>query len=164
MKTKEMTTLHLRKSGDRSPLRAFLLIPFVLGCFALPPHARAVCQEGCLTNGNTVLGDDALLNKTGTDNNAIGFQALLSNTTGSFNTAIGAFALQDNTTGTTTTAIGAFALQDNTTGIRNTAIGSALTSNVNRRWEYSHRIRRTRQQHQTTPRATTTSTSAVRGQ
>jgi len=111
-------------------LRAFLLIPFVLGCFALPPHARAVCQEGCLTNGNTVLGDDALLNNTGTDNTAIGFQALLSNTTGSFNTAIGAFALQDNTTGTTNTAIGAFALQDNTTGIRNTAIGSALTSNV----------------------------------
>src|SRR5712692_7447827 len=147
MKTKEMTTLHLRKSGDRSPLRAFLLIPFVLGCFALPPHARAVCQEGCLTNDNTVLGDNALVNNTGADNTAIGFQALLSNTTGSFNTAIGAFALQDNTT-----------------GIRNTAIGSALTSNVNRRWEYSHRIRRTRQQHQTTPRATTTSTSAVRGQ
>ena len=41
-----------------------VLIALTLGCFGLSPQARAVCQEGCLTNNNTVLGDDALLNNT----------------------------------------------------------------------------------------------------
>jgi hypothetical protein len=60
-----------------------LVIPLVLGCFALLPQARATCQEGCLTNSNTVLGDDALLsNTTGGDNTATGFETLFSNTTG----------------------------------------------------------------------------------
>src|SRR5437867_11471773 len=45
-----------------------VLIALTLVSFALSPQARAVCQEGCLTNNNTVLGDDALLNNTGTDN------------------------------------------------------------------------------------------------
>src|SRR2546421_8022740 len=58
------TTLRLRNSVNRSHVRlAFLLIP--LACFALSTRARAVCNEGCLTNNNTVLGDDALLNNTG---------------------------------------------------------------------------------------------------
>ena len=61
---------------------------FALVCFALSPQARAACQEGCLTNDNTVLGDDALVNNnTGTDDTAIGFNALISNTTGFSNTA-----------------------------------------------------------------------------
>ena len=59
-----------------------ILALFALACLALAPQARAVCQEGCLTNENTVLGDDTLLNNTGTDNTAIGFAALISNTTG----------------------------------------------------------------------------------
>src|SRR4029434_4438792 len=43
IKTKTMTTLHLRQSIGRSPLRlGFLLIPLTLGCFALSPLARAV--------------------------------------------------------------------------------------------------------------------------
>jgi hypothetical protein len=42
-----------------------ILIALALGCFGLSPQARAACQEGCLTNGNTVLGDAALLNNTG---------------------------------------------------------------------------------------------------
>src|SRR5260370_22675582 len=41
------TTLPLRNLMNRSPLRPFLLIPFVLACFALSPQARAVCEEGC---------------------------------------------------------------------------------------------------------------------
>ena len=59
---------------NRSPSCTFVLIPFVLTCFALSPHAGAVCQEGCDTsNGNTFLGDDALiLNTTGTGNTASG--------------------------------------------------------------------------------------------
>ena len=56
---------------------ALLLIPLALACFALSPQARAVCKEGCLTNANTVLGDDALiLNTTGFQNTAFGSQAL----------------------------------------------------------------------------------------
>ena len=85
-----------------------VLIALTLGCFGLSPQARAVCQEGCLTNDNTVLGDDALLNNTtGIDNTAIGFNALFSNTTGCGNTAIGVDALCSNTTGVGNTATGA---------------------------------------------------------
>ena len=70
-------------SMNRSSLQSgFLLMAVALAWFGLSPQARAVCQEGCLTNDNTVLGDDALLNNTGTDNTAIGFQALIETTTG----------------------------------------------------------------------------------
>jgi hypothetical protein len=108
-----------------------LLIALVLACFALSPQARATCQEGCLTNSNTVLGDDALLNNIGINNTAIGFQALFSNETSGQNTATGAFALFSNTTGFSNTAIGFNALFSNTSGVSNTAIGwSALTNNA----------------------------------
>jgi hypothetical protein len=137
MKTKNMTTLSLRKSIDRSPLRVgFLLIPFTLVCFGLSPQARAVCQEGCLTNENTVLGEDALVNDSrGLSNTAIGFNALHDDTggllAGGFNTATGAGALASNTTGLGNTAIGAGALEFNTTGNGNTAIGqTTLDSNT----------------------------------
>jgi Chaperone of endosialidase len=133
MKTKNMTTLHLRKSINRSPLRlAFLLIPFALAWFALSPQARAVCQEGCLTNENTALGDNALLNDTtGFQNTATGDGALFSNTEGTGSAATGAFALENNTTGNFNTATGSGALQNNTTGDENTATGAgALLSNT----------------------------------
>ena len=128
-----MTTLHLRKSINRSPLRlAFLLIPFALAWFALSPQARAVCQEGCLTNENTALGDNALLNDTtGFQNTATGDGALFSNTEGTGSAATGAFALENNTTGNFNTATGSGALQNNTTGDENTATGAgALLSNT----------------------------------
>ena len=104
----------------------------LLACFVLSPQARAVCQEGCLTNQNTVLGEDALISsKTGTDNTAIGFEALNVNTTGYQNTATGSYALLNNTTGVGNTAIGFNALLSDTTGFGNTAIGwSALLSNT----------------------------------
>src|SRR5438132_839246 len=91
MKTKNTTTPHLRKSISRSPLRlGFLLIPFVLACFALSPQARAVCQDACLTNFNTVQGDDALLsNTTGSNNIALGDSAGINLTTGKNNIDIG---------------------------------------------------------------------------
>src|SRR5207249_9353646 len=78
MKTKNMTTPHLRKSIGLSPLRlAFFLLPLLLICFALSPYARAVCQNGCGTNNNTFLGDNALIsNTTGNDNTATGKNAL----------------------------------------------------------------------------------------
>jgi hypothetical protein len=100
-----MKTPHI-KTIDRSPLRASLLISFVLACLALSPQARAVCQEGCLTNQNTVLGDDALLNNTlGSSNTANGFNALFSNTSGSDNTSTGVVAsLYSNTGGSFNTS------------------------------------------------------------
>jgi len=106
---------------------------FAFACFALPPQARATCQQGCVTStGNTFLGDDALINNTsGHENTAIGNVALLSNTTGSANTAVGSETLEFNTTGIENTAIGTVALKNNTTASFNTAIGSqALSSNT----------------------------------
>ncbi|HEY4270770.1 MAG TPA: hypothetical protein VGM65_02105 [Candidatus Udaeobacter sp.] len=119
------TTLTIRHSINRAPFRlALLLIPLALACFALSPQARAVCQDACLTNNNTVQGDDALLNLTsGTDDTALGLNALLSDTTGYFNTAVGSRALLSNTTGGNNVAIGAQALFSNQTAYSNVAIG-----------------------------------------
>src|SRR6266550_1545024 len=105
---------------------------FAFACFALAPQARAVCQDACLPNDNTVQGDDALISlTTGTDNTAIGRGALNTNTTGDFNTAIGFNALLANTIGTSNTASGVNALGTNTTGDSNTATGSgALFTNI----------------------------------
>lgn len=108
------------------------LTPLILGCLALALKVHATCQEGCLTNDNTVLGDDALLNNTGSDNTAIGFQALITNTDGDNNTAIGSEALSGNTAGFDNVAVGIDALKSNTIGFVNTAIGyQALQSNTN---------------------------------
>jgi len=109
-----------------------VLSALMLACFALSPQAWAVCQEGCLTNQNTVLGDDALLsNTTGYSNTAAGSQALKNNTTGVYNTANGYQALLFNTIGGSNTANGAQALFNNTTGSDNTASGvSALSGNT----------------------------------
>jgi trimeric autotransporter adhesin len=100
-----------------------VLIALMLGCFALAPQARALCQEGCLTNLNTVLGDDALISNIGAGNTAIGWEALFSNTTGGSNTANGGQALQFNTKGGGNTATGAGALGLNRTGSSNTGTG-----------------------------------------
>ena len=133
-------------SMNRLPLRAFLLVPCVLACSALSPQARADCQNGCLTNENTVLGDSALFNTTGSFNTAVGYTALADNATGVNNTAVGSQALSVNTTGNfntangvlalyhnnadNNTANGADALENNTTGVSNTAVGYiALVSN-----------------------------------
>ena len=102
---------------------------FAFSCFALVPQARAACQEGCLTNDNTVLGDDALLNNIGSANTATGFQALFSNTTGNENTAVGWRALQGNTIGVANTAVGTNALQGGGTGDGNTVLGESALGN-----------------------------------
>ena len=127
------TTLPLKHSMNRSSCPvALLLIPVAIVCFGLSPQAHAVCQEGCdITNFNTFLGDDALLNNTGPDNTAIGHLALTSNTTGNANTAVGSNALASNTTGFRNTANGFDALGTNTTGSDNTAIGFNALSDSN---------------------------------
>src|SRR5947208_430719 len=109
------TTLPLRNLMNRSPLRAFLLIPFALACFALSPTVRAVDPppDGGYPGFNTAEGDDALFNldtSQGTNNTAIGFAALFSSTTGISNTAVGFDALYSNTTGAVNTATGSSAL------------------------------------------------------
>jgi hypothetical protein len=97
---------------------------FVLGYFALSPQAGAVCQEGCLTNQNTVLGEDALLNNTlGSSNTANGFNALFSNTSGGNNTSTGVASLYSNIGGSFNTSTGAESLYSNTSGSSNTATG-----------------------------------------
>lgn len=74
---------------------------------------------------NTVLGESALNSSTstGTNNTAIGRQALYSNSSGSDNTSIGISSLQSNNTGNKNTAIGAFSLNKNTTGYQNVGLG-----------------------------------------
>src|SRR3989442_4543408 len=108
MKTKNMTTIHLRSSISRSPLRrglprkqqlprtqamwiirGFLLIALALAWFALSQTARAVDPppDGGYPGSNTAEGDGALSSLTsGTNNTAIGFDALLNNTGAFLNT------------------------------------------------------------------------------
>ena len=65
------------------------LIAILIVCLASVQNAQATCQQGCLSNDNTVLGDDALISlTTGFRNTAVGYQALFSNTTSPENTAI----------------------------------------------------------------------------
>jgi hypothetical protein len=135
MKPKNMTTLHSRKSINRSPLRrglqrvqriwiirAFLLIPLVLACFGFAPGVQAA-TEGDLGKGNTVEGSGALQSlTTGIHDTALGSLTLSSDTTGSYNTATGSQALRNNT-GDDNTADGFQALFFNTTGANNAATG-----------------------------------------
>jgi len=60
----------------------------------------------------------------GTENVAVGTDALVFNDSGSFNTAVGTFALF-NSTASRNTAIGRKALFNNTTGDENTAVGTS---------------------------------------
>jgi Chaperone of endosialidase len=123
-------TLQLRNSLNRLHV-SFAFVLILLAYFALSPTVRAVCQEGCLTNGNTALGSDALLNNTtGTGNTAIGTGALTFNTTGFNNTATGQSALTFNKHGYNNTAIGVGSLNMNTEGNSNTAVGGALGGNT----------------------------------
>jgi hypothetical protein len=80
-----------------------------------------------LTKGgsnNTAIGSNALrYNTTGTDNTAVGMEAMQMNTTGISNIAVGEGAMQYNTTGGDNTVMGFYAMSNNTTGLANTAIG-----------------------------------------
>src|SRR5437762_9756036 len=138
MKTKNMTTLHLRKSIGRSSLRLGFLLTFALACFALLPIVRAVTPppDGGYPGENTAEGDNALSSlTTGVANTACGSGALFEDQTGSDNTAIGAGALRSvgplsGRSGSCNTATGAFTLSVNVLGEGNTANGcEALTNN-----------------------------------
>ena len=112
--------------------RALLLVPLMLGCFALSRSwAVDPPPDGGYAGQNTAEGEDALFNLTiGYNNTAVGFHALFSDTTGHSNTAIGWSALQRNTDGLANTATGLDALRNNTTGDANAAVGvDALFNN-----------------------------------
>ena len=149
-----MTTIHLRHSINRSPLRlGLVLVPLVLICFALLPRAQAQLMPtpgGSYPNDNTALGgitalfhlstgsfntalgvNSMWLNNTGNNNTAVGDSALKRNTSGNNNTATGIQALFNNQTANNNTADGNVALFSNTTGTQNTATGTgALFSNT----------------------------------
>jgi hypothetical protein len=75
-------------------------------------------------SNNTAVGRNALVaNTTASNNTAIGSYALIANTTGAGNTAVGNDCMDSNTTGENNVAMGVDALQSNTTGNRNVAIG-----------------------------------------
>jgi len=119
-------------SRSRPPLRySSVLIALAFALFAVPLTARAACQEGCLTDENTALGEDALLSlTTGTENVALGYHALQGTTTGLNNTATGHSSLSANTVGFNNTANGWHSLQI-TTGNQNTGVGcDALVNNT----------------------------------
>jgi hypothetical protein len=136
------------QSHWRIPIQ--LLLVLAITCFTSPRHAQGA--DGNLGNDNTAEGLFALnaiatnSANTGTDNTAIGTEALAADTSGSFNTASGSNALALNSTGghnTATgfdalfnnngddnTATGFKALLHNTSGSRNTATGNfALSTN-----------------------------------
>ena len=136
-KTKNMTTLSIRHSINRPPLRSRLLLTGIVlsfGLLALSPAATGqTCQDGCDTiHNNTFLGDSALRsNTTGLANTAIGYGTLPNNTSGNGNTAVGGGALAANSIGSYNTAIGSGALEFSSTASNNTATGdSALTFNT----------------------------------
>src|SRR5438093_181725 len=114
MKTKNMTTLHLGKSINRSPLRrGFTVVLLALALALFAPSRTAQAQlpspspDGGYPNGNTAEGDGALSSvTTGFSNTANGFSALFFNTTGSSNIALGVSAGQNLTTGNNNIDIG----------------------------------------------------------
>src|SRR6266513_4961702 len=154
MKTKNMTTRHLKKSIGRSLSWrcGFVLVPLALLCFGLLPTAKALLTapspDGNYPGGNTAEGINALHDvntAVGINNTAVGANALTNDTTGQYNVAVGSGALASNTTGDFNMAIGTQALTNNnasfnlaigfrvlfmnTTGNHLTGIGSAALRN-----------------------------------
>ncbi len=81
---------------------------------------------------NTAIGFNALqVNSTGNGNTATGSDVLSSNISGANNVGVGAYSMLFNASGSANTALGSQALLNNLIGGDNTAIGfSALWSNV----------------------------------
>jgi hypothetical protein len=130
-----MTTLHLKKSIGRSPLRrGLLLIPLLLGCFALLPSVQATPDPGAVGGGNSNSADGfGALNATvtGINNSGFGANALHNLTIGNNNAAQGNSALVSLIDGNNNTALGVLALRLNVHGNDNTAVGrDALLNNT----------------------------------
>jgi hypothetical protein len=79
---------------------------------------------------NTAVGRNALLSNTNSRNSAFGCDSLRTNSSGGFNTAIGTQSLFSNTTASCNTAVGYLAACSNTTGSNNSVLGAnAQTGN-----------------------------------
>ena len=93
-------------------------------------HIGQEAGEYATGSYNTFVGSEAGQGGTtsapfssGTENTAVGYQALTNFTTGANNTAVGLYALQDVTTATSNTAVGLNAGMNITTGGYNTVVG-----------------------------------------
>ena len=125
------SVISLKQSSRQSySSRAVTLVScFVTFTFlSLLQPARAVipAPDGGYPNNNTAEGDNALFNlntSLGTNNTALGFDALLSETNQGFNTAVGSQAMLSSTTGFSNTAIGYQALKSATGPDGDTAVG-----------------------------------------
>ena len=108
----------------------FATILLALALAWLAPAARATCQEGCLSNFNKALGEDALLNTGSVANTVVGFNAGRSLVAGKDdNTAIGEYAPPSDLVGSFNNAVGLAVLYSNQEQ-GNTAIGfAAMFSN-----------------------------------
>ena len=104
------------------------LLAWTLGCAWFTSSLQAVspAPDGGYPNGNTAEGDNALFSldtSLGTNNTALGSDALLSETNEGFNTAVGSQAMLSSTTGFSNTAIGYQALMSATSPSGDTAVG-----------------------------------------
>ncbi len=99
-----------------------------MGYQALQGSATASANTG--TN-NTAVGYQALKNTTtGFGNSSYGTSAMLSNTTGYYNTGVGYEAMLSNTTGNNNVGVGMYALRSLSTGGNNVGIGyNTMSSN-----------------------------------
>ena len=95
------------------------------------PYLTALGYNAGVSNlssgtNNVAVGLEALkANTSGTDNLAVGFNSLKVNTTGASNTGFGSNTLLNSTTGGSNTACGGSALFSNATNSHNTAVGTA---------------------------------------
>src|SRR6266496_4595689 len=124
VKTKNMTTLIVRNSINRPPLRhGLVLITLVLACFGLLPQTQAALPpeipgnpDGCYPAFNTAEGCNALSGLgPGIGNTGLGWYALFIVGNGSFNTGVGAgaLALTSGAGSDSNTAVGAAAIRYN---------------------------------------------------
>ena len=112
-----VATVQPRATGEAAAIPGAVSGAPPVGTFAIEdsgsPYRTALGSGALAANG--VSG--------GTDNTAIGYQALLTNTAGCCNTASGSQALFSNHTGGSNTATGYHSLYANDSGIGNTASG-----------------------------------------
>lgn len=74
-------------------------------------------------NQDVALGVNALSNRSGSYNTAMGGWAMVTNASGTWNTAVGSQSMYFNSDGSQNTAIGGLAMNFNATGGNNTAVG-----------------------------------------
>ena len=130
------SALYYHDAGTNSAFGAYAM-------FGNPVHEKGGTQNtaagayalyGNYGSRNTAIGYRAMLGTeevfgsvlvtvTGSDNTAVGMNALFNLTTGNGNTATGLNALYGNMTGLRNTASGVGALKNNSSGVRNAAFG-----------------------------------------